>query len=259
MKIGCVCVTENRAPVFDIAAACFAETHAHVRNFLGLSVHLFVCLPDLEDFADYQEMVSFHEIPVSWHFIKGTMPDRLHALCEVAFDSGCDLVMIWDDDDWQQWTRPIEAQRVYAEHGSPLVFGTYEGWFVNLRTLQGHRFTQDRLWGGSLVFDRVAFELGDGFKGRDVVGCDKQFLRHLGWDVATVELPLSEIVIMRGGAPRMIAFSHGANLTTHAAHVPPEEMTTSWIMNLPGTSTAAIRRAQKYLIDRRIFPPGSTE
>jgi len=261
IKIACVCVTQaKRAPVFGISAASFASQD-YPRKLLIMS------LPDADGLVGHVESLQRVWLDSEDHyseqtiFVAGddgveTVPGRLDHCCQLAWDLDCHLVTIWDDDDIKphNWldmllhSVPREAVQSIGSHAC--VAGVTQGWFVNLRTLNGVFIQLPHFWGGSLTFNKQAWESAGGFHGRPMPGYDRSFVEALCESGQLVSRTMLDIARDAAGH---VAFVHGDNVATklHA----PGEMLHARIHDWYGSRVwNEIARTQEWMVKRRIFP-----
>jgi hypothetical protein len=255
-KIVCVCVTQaKRAPVFGIAAASFAQQDYADK-------HLLIDLPSSDRLTEHAEVLqrlvpNEHYVDTtSWllHDADESVPARLDRACKYAFDIGAaDLCTIWDDDDIKPttWLQAIEMTNWYE----PCAFlaGSTQGWFCNLRTLNGQFLELPHLWGGSLTFNRAAWEAAGGFAGKPWPGQDQAFARAIK-DSGVLTL-CTELNVDKDHAGH-VAMSPGDNVATWLTQpgVPLAASLREWYGD---TVAREVERAAGWLIERRIFPPYS--
>lgn len=238
--IGCLCVTENRAPCFPIALHSFM-TQSPCRTLL------LVVTPSIEAYE--AEVVRAGLVGrVCWLPHKGTFLERLTAGTEALFRRGCSAVAVWDDDDWSPPDRLERTRKALTR--APLC--SYEhGWFVNLRTLHGaHVVTAPYLWGGTIAFTRAVWD-AVGPWGPPVPGQDRAFVNR--WQRPYDERPVARIAPARPDC-WPIAFSHGKNVSTwlKGHHEYMGDLLKAW---LPDKVFEAVRAMQNLLIERREYPP----
>lgn len=271
MKIGCLTVTEDRAPIWGISLASYL-TQSHPDTLLYVFAHpigdyVNGALVRLTDATPTGNLAS---VLVS---ASATTPKRVqvntrfesergvNVVCRVLdecvrllFDRGCDLVAIFDDDDWSPPDRLAGAAReaaALARHVGaldkvPLVVSYSRGHMVNLRSFEGVELKLPHLWGSTLTFNKQAWLLADGFAPGPWPGQDKAFLtRAERRGAKLVALP---------GAP--INFCHNKNVASFAVGaglMPLRER----IAALPPMVRREVEAAQAFLIERNVWPPGT--
>lgn len=259
MRIGCLMVTENRAPIAGIGVASFAVQHP----LRGADAVLLV-LDNSPDPLGYGQVIKRLEPHLQpWQRIlyyatdsnsygtgPASVPSRIDLGCERLFEHhACDAVAIWDDDDHSALLRlALTVNALRGDDPPPAVLGYDRGWFVNLRTLRGeHIDVQPMLWGGSLAFTRAAWRKRM-FVGLSSPGYDREFVAHFTGRRA---------VLADDPTDPTFAFSHGKNVATWLTS--PGVDLQAKVMALPYQVAYEVARAQKFLIDRRVFPPQPQE
>jgi hypothetical protein len=263
MKIGCCCVTEDRAPIFGIALSSFL-TQDHKDKVL-MVVLKSEDVPKAVH-AYETEVLRLADSDAQILFLPGqgqkdmTVPERIDLGAEYLFNMGCDLVTIWDDDDWSPVDRLATTADCYktivdlSGAGKRLVLGYNQGWFVNLRTLQGEVIRlsgnqENPLWGSSLTFNRMTWEklkFGD----REMPGYDRSFvqdcIRKGAYAVLGCERRDKEWI-------RPVAFSHGRNVATwlKSCGEPMLDRLKRW---MPQMCLDEVLRCQQLMIDTRTYP-----
>jgi hypothetical protein len=249
MKIACVMVTENRAPIWGIGLASFLSQYHSDR-------HLVVVLPAEEEAAYRCAAAGFGGHPYMDRVVhlcikdEATVPQKLDIGCKAAWDFGADLVAIMDDDDWSPPDR-LDHTAVQAWDQQPTYASYTRGWFVNLRTLRGElvRTTPHHLWGGTLTFNQAAWECVGGFSDKPFPGQDRAFMRRLS------DMPHSlEYHLRSGRGAEPVAFSHGKNVATwlKSRGTQMEGVFKKW---MPELVLVEIKRCQQLMIDTRTYPP----
>lgn len=254
MRIGCLMVTENRAPVAGIGVASFVVQHRP----RGADAILLILdnTPDplgygqiikrLEPHLGAWQKVLYYATPSSTYPNgPASVPARIDVGCERLFEHhACDVVATWDDDDHSSILRLALTVNAFRDNDPPpAVVGFDRGWFVNLRTLYGeHINVAPLLWGGSVAFSRAAWKR-QSFTGLSSPGYDREFAARFSGRVVTMESDPTDPTL---------AFSHGKNVATRLMS-PGQDVQTK-VMALPYQVAYEIARAQKFLIDRRVFP-----
>jgi hypothetical protein len=256
MKIVCVMTTEDRAPIWGIGLASFlSQWHA--------DRHLLVVLPAEQEKA-YQVAVSGLEAYPFMDRVHYLIPDavdpignergvpqRLDMGCKAAWDFGADLVAIQDDDDWNppDWLAQANELQIEQFWDKPAYASYAKGWFVNLRTLRGEliKTFPHHLWGGTLIFNKAAWEQAGGFYDKPFPGQDRAFMSKL----ATPEVNEHHLCCKRGDP---VAFSHGKNVATwlKSKGTQMEGVFKLW---MPELVLNEVKRCQQLMIDTRTFPP----
>jgi hypothetical protein len=252
MKIACIMATEDRAPIWGIGLASFL-TQLHPDR------HLLVVLPSEEEKAYQVAATGFERHPYM---------DRVHYLCvndsecfsvqerldagfKAAFDFSADAAAIWDDDDWSPPSRLSDHAMGPWVNGP--CYGSYPGgWFVNLRTLRGEYINVARegyLWGGCLMLNQKAWDLGGGFGNKRMPGYDRDIIEVIK-DVGGAhrhDIHIDD----RADAP--VAFSHHKNVATWLK-TPGEPMADRLQAIMPELVWLEVQRCQQLMIDTRTFP-----
>lgn len=246
-RIGCLCVTENRAPVLPIALTSFAaQTHENkelliVEGGSGPAVLRVVdkCVPRL---AGQIDLLIRHS----------TVQQRLELGTATLFSRGCDVVTMWDDDDYSPPDR-LERTAIVIAAGAEVV-SYEEGYFCSLRTFEGHKLNVSPfLWGGTLTFTNSAWHYGGGFLNKSCPGYDRELAAAATGIHEGVQLSPSgngcQLGVLRGGE-LPIAFVHGKNIATHLI----EPCTPLDLSGLPSAVKDALRDASAFLVAHRVFP-----
>jgi hypothetical protein len=250
MKIACVMTTEDRAPIWGIGLASFlSQWHA--------DRHLLVVLPAEQEKA-YQVAVSGLEAYPFMDRVHYLIPDavdplgnergvpqRLDMGCKAAWDFGADLVAIQDDDDWNPPDWLVQANEQMWD--KPAYASYMQGWFVNLRTLRGEliKTFPHHLWGGTLTFNKAAWECAGGFYDKPMPGYDRAFQS---------KLREGRQHCLRGGRGEPVAFSHAKNVSTwlKSKGTPMEGVFKLW---MPELVLNEVERCQQLMVDTRTYPP----
>lgn len=252
MRIGCLMVTENRAPIAGIGISSFlaaypaAETVLLILDNLSREVtpgHGYG-IPNVINRLRQHRQSKQTLVYETSRFPSGIehVPALIDVGCDRLFnDYACDVVAIMDDDDYSPADRLVQTAAVFNVDKSPAVCGYTSGWFVNLRTWYGERVTvAPLLWGGSLAFTHAAWRRRC-FTGLPPRAYDRAFAAAFEED---------EKVRLEGSP---VAFSHGKNVSTWPMSA--GENLSPLIEALPDAVLQEVKLAQKFLIDRRIFPP----
>jgi hypothetical protein len=247
MKVGCICVTEKRAPVFGIALASFMS-QSHRDRVLIVSIRG----SGAKHYRDVRDRLQASGEPIKFlnDAAGQTVPETIDEAVSVAFyEQKCDLVTMWDDDDYRPRSSVSRFVEALNWSKTPMVASYTGGFFVNLRTLDGQLVEPDHLWGGCLTFNKPAWELAGGFTGKPFPGYDRAFVEVMG-----SRAKVGHLMHRFALNTTPIAFSHGRNVATWVkgeTH-PMEKYLERW---MPGRVFAEVKRAQGFLIKRRIFPP----
>lgn len=303
-RIGCLCVTDDRAPVFGIALASFLTQDYDNAELLVLTPSP---LPPYCDVIDrvmgtkrgYNE--AFDKCLaayVQWDH-KGRavricrtgsphVTENLDYGCKLMFeDSGmkdadgkplfrehCDIVTMWDDDDWSPPGRLFSTAQCSATNFAlacgytmptqqevdsyRLLAGYNGGWFCNLKTLQGHEVLlnpeTNPIWGGSLAFSKTTWRWLGGFRDRPFPGYDRSFVNDFkakGVWIHAISPDCRNGPIGRGP----IAFAHGKNVATWPKE-PCVDMTEALSKELPHLVALEVSLASEFLKERRVHVPG---
>jgi hypothetical protein len=247
MKIGCIMVTEGRAPIWGIALQSFLSQRHEDKELL-------VDIGESK-FEDYLEYVPSRQIPmgvIMYNTNKGaTVPWRIDVGARLLFESGCDVVTMWDDDDYSPPDRLslVAKQQSDFEESRPFVASYGCGWFCNLRTLHGEFISTmpDHLWGGCLAFNKVAWTTAGGFYDFSMPGYDREFVAAL-----KARSDFSRWVFSPAQPP--VAFSHGKNVATWIKSR-GEYLGDKFKDWMPAEVEREVQRARCFLIEKRVFPP----
>lgn len=245
LKIGCICVTENRSKLIKIALLNYKNQNYENKLLLvGIKPG---------DYFKYLRIVKSVS-PILLNFVmsfrgrKKNVTERIDELCLEAFDAYCDVVTFFDDDDWFPYDRLKLTAEIFDKYdiNVPLIASYNDGWFCNLRTLRAEHIECKNwpLWGGCLAFNRAAYELVGGFSQFGCPGYDRGFMAR----VPNIEIINSKI--------KPVAFSHGKNVATWLKDK-GEPFEDFLIENMKQDEFANIKEIQSFLIERRIFPPNS--
>jgi len=255
MKISCICVTENRAPIWGIALASFLTQQHQDKQLIVVvpndevrSYQLFAAT-----FVDHPGMkdVIYMSLEPSVY----TVTERLDAGIAAAFKLDAAVVAIWDDDDWSpvdRLTKTFEALRQCDDH-IPGYASYTAGWFVNLRTLRGEwvQTLPHHLWGGTLAFNEAAWHRAGRFSEKPFPGQDRAFMAALKDAPESKEYRL----VMGRGDP--VAFSHGKNISTwlKSRGSPMEGFLRGAVPIVPDLVWTEVLRCQQFMVDTRTHPP----
>lgn len=273
IKIACLCVTEDRAPIWPIALTSYLEQTGRELQGAGSFSPWLNCDSARTDPDVYYQAVS-HLGPLldnrhagapwrtgrPWQVIRlslggDPLPFRLARLINDAFyGEGADLVTVWDDDDYSPPDRlHLTAQAVADLDPRRSIVGGYnKGRFVNLVTLQGEEVDCPwGLWGASLTFNRVAYEAAGGFSDRVSPGYDRSFVADL---MERQGQNVQRFVLDVPPERRPMAFSHGKNIATwlKTRGEPMEARLKAW---MPSSVFQAVKAGQGFLVERRVVPP----
>jgi hypothetical protein len=251
MKIACVMVTEDRAPIWSMGLTSFLSQY-------HLDRELFVVLPVGQEKAYQFAATGFIQHPFMdrVHYLipdavdplgnERGVPQRLDMGCKAAWDFGADLVAICDDDDWSPPDHLSQAAE--CPWDKPAYASYTQGWFVNLRTLRGElvKTYPNHLWGGTLTFNQAAWELAGGFYDKPMPGYDRAFQAKLIRKVKEHHLRAQR------GEP--VAFSHGKNVATWLKSKGTQMMGVLKLW-MPDLVLTEVKRCQQLMVDTRTFPP----
>jgi len=269
MKAGCLCVSENigrkgevpREQLFGISAASFADqTHAD---------KLLVVITDRP--AEYQETLerignTSNRVILSELRGQETVTQRLDQGYQILADAGCDVLAVWDDDDWHHPSFLAEVVRQFSREpyeelsvgGTKridprdwLITGYLWGCYINARHLWAEDLSKKKhvspwgYWGCSLAFRRAAWDAVK-FSGLTFLGYDPTWCRMFdrrSWAPPVDVDPL-----------KMLSWCHGGNVYQHCRgggfDLKP------WLEeNVSSRARAEMYRARNYTIDNNIEPP----
>lgn len=263
MRIGCLCITENRAPIIGIALASYRVASKTLRDNHGTSCDSVLLVQDASA-GDATRNVLLHcHVPTVYQNTYGgprvDVATRVERGCRVLFDHyGCDYVTMWDDDDYAPHDRlaAIYNSVVNTEKPGNDVYAYTRGWFVNLRTLHGEWITAEYGWGGSLTFSRNTALACGGFVGRNFPGYDREFTKECQAHGGRL-LDLARCSTLAAAIPLLVdpvAFSHGKNCATWL-NSSGQDVAFMLETRLPDEVWQAVKSAQKFLVDHRVFPP----
>lgn len=258
LHVGCLCVTEKRAPIFGIALASYLSQDHPDRDLL-------VVLPrdashdERGAYAAEAARVIGPDAPrtdVQFTFRgrsgRAGVTERIDEGCKTLFGAGCDLVAVWDDDDLKlpAWCSVL-ALAVPPEYNdkTAVLCGSTQGWFCNLRTLNAEFLQVPHFWGGSLAFNKISWEVAGGFVRRKMPGYDRSFVADVP---AGIKCEM-DVARSEGGH---IAFSHNKNVATWLRS-PGESIEARLPTWYPAEVVFEVRRAQQVMVDTRTFPPWS--
>jgi len=247
MKIGCLMVTEGRAAVAGIGISSFSCQRLTPKLEAVLLVQ-----DNHSDLTGYGSVIDRveHVAEVIYHSVDfPTGPEYISAQidvgCKELFETrGCDMVAFWDDDDYS----PPERLALTAAGSNLPVCGYTAGWFVNLRTLRGEFVNASEwgLWGGSIAFTKAAWQ-NVPFTGLPCRSYDREFVARCNMIHTFRSEP--------DGRDLPIAFSHGKNITTWLKTKGVNMLQNNIFEKLPELVYREVRLAQRFLIERRVFPP----
>jgi len=262
-RIACVCLTEERAPIWPIALTSYLtqiEGSFSTRLFCDTGhtrwqeyVHAAWAWDSTRALAEARLWVS-RDYDVMQLSLGDALTFRIERLVCHAFAEGADLVTIWDDDDYAP---PDRLQRIATavadlDPAQPILGGYNTGWFVNLVTLQGEPIDCPwGFWGGSLTFNKVAWEAAGGFRDRIVPGYDRSFVSDL---LERRGQSVQRFVLEAPAESQPVAFSHGKNIATWLK-TRGEPMATRLQAWMPPVVFEAVKAGQAFLIERRVVPP----
>lgn len=266
MKIGCLCVTENRSAILGIALASYETQRWSNRALLVV---------DTTSEFDTAARDACRKLPhaLYWHRRElAPTVEKLDLGCNVLFHRlRCDLVAMWDDDDWSPPDRLTLAAEAYlsAFVRYPWVWSYTRGHFVSLRTLNGHEIActpEGALWGGCLTFNEAAWAEAGRFATKPNVGYDREFVAALRQQDVGRLSPLLQIVTAPPDAQLPVAFVHGHNVATQLCN--PVEDYTERLLGvyarvlgsdggdgwLPPEVCTAVKHAQQFMVAHRAYP-----
>ncbi|MBU2634813.1 MAG: hypothetical protein KJ674_06265 [Nanoarchaeota archaeon] len=240
--ITCICISEGRPQLFPIAYQSWLDQG----DYRKLRAMLVLIVPDTEHDAYWEATGGRGAVGLAREEGQ-SVPNEIDYMVRMSINN---YFMTWDDDDWSPPDRIARTAAALKETGKePVVVSYNKGFFVNLRSLNGHLVECDPwpLWGGCLAWNRAAWDLAGGFHNRTCPGYDRSF-------VEDVQARGGKVVTLEGGEGTLpVAFSHGKNVATFLRHQgrPMEGDLRKW---MSAESFAAVKRAQAWLIERRIFP-----
>lgn len=260
MRIGCLMVTENRAPVVGIAVASYRAQQ--VKHFDDAVLLVY------DNSAKAQEYRTALQRPLevdprlktqyytSSHASgKLSVPARIDEGFNILTEHyACDVICMWDDDDYSP---PARLQQTGDAFLRGVELSSYTaGYFVNLRSFEAQYFSRcTDLWGGCLALTRELWRgaTRDRWSFRHYVcpGYDSEFVKEARRREVKVEgwcPPVQEDV-----AAHPLAFVHGKNCATFI-----NDRTVNVGEAMEKTLTPAVWReiemAQKFMVERRVFP-----
>lgn len=255
MRIGCLMVTENRAPIAGIglASAVSQDLLPEMEQVILVQIN-----GSSKGYLDVLQRFMSHTVynKTKLRFDVLDLPSGIESVpartdegCRTLFEHyACDVVALFDDDDFAPPSRLRETYELRLEGATYI--GYTSGWFANLRTFRAEHFDKPApgLWGGSLAFTRAAWEHRR-FTGLPAPGYDGAFVAVM------LQAAQHKKGILTEGEP--IAFSHGRNVCTWL--MTPGIDATSLIDNLPPLVSHEVKAAQKFLVEHRVFPPQPPE
>lgn len=262
MKVKCLMVTEDRAPVFGVSYASLLEQTDWADT-------LYMAAPRSQ-MGEYQEARRRRDprwIAPRCAVLEKlfSVPESIHILANNAFEwlqpDQLDLqtiCLMWDDDDIAPTDRIQRTKQVIsAFHPHPVITSYTAGWFVNARTLHGYKldlmgekeYGRQRLWGGCLAWNHAAWKGSPGFWGAPFPGQDRHFASYAGEDTRIVPIPAEDHELP-------IALCHTKNVASmyQERGDPMEKKLEEW---LPPRVFAEVKGFQKFCVDNRVFPPWS--
>lgn len=242
-KIGCICVTENRSELIKIPLLNFNN-----QDYCNKSLFISINSSNFGKYVKQFDSIDNISMRLIVNHDNYNVTKRIDILCSDAFTMNCDIVTFFDDDDWSPYDRLSLTSRIFNKYDLdiPLIASYGEGWFCNLRTLRAElvKCRNWPLWGGCLSFNKAAYKLVGGFGQFKCPGYDRNFMSR----IANIEIINSEI--------KPVAFSHGKNVATWLKDS-GEPFEDFLIENMEQDEFDNIKKIQKFLIKRRIFPPNS--
>lgn len=275
MKIGCAMVTEDRSAIWGIGLASYL-TQMYPDTFLSVLAapighYVNGALARLTDATPAGNLASVlvsvsatapKSVRVGARDERGgaSVPKLLDGAVRRLFEvAKCDVVAIFDDDDWSPPDRLARTAQVAGnyirEHGTldkvPFVCSYARGWMVNLRTFEGLELKLSHLWGSTLAFNKQAWLLADGFAPGPWPGQDRAFL---------------ERVARRGGVQHAIDgpaapinFCHNKNVASFAVGdgLAPLDFDKPPLATMPPMVRREVSRGQQLMISHNVWPPGA--
>jgi len=279
MKIGCITISEQRSSIWGISLASFitqtyenAVLHAYVDNvnayagvldrltgFGKASDNVSVVGMGITGKRDRMRAVMIHTRAPALLGADG-VPTSLDVGIRSLFEEDCDIVTIWDDDDFAPIDRlqrtASEFKRFTAGIGAldkmPIVASYRSGWMINLRTFEGRFLQLDHFWGGCLAFNKQAWLIADGFAPGSNPGYDRSFVTRLHRRSAVGSLDLTQD---RVNLP--IAFCHDKNVASFCVGDDVFDCAEQTRAVLPPLVRREVLAAKQLMMDKRVFPPGT--
>lgn len=272
MRIGCLMVTENRAPVVGISLASFRSQLLLIEappDELVTNATLLI-LDNSATVAAHAEVIG--RVPETDPRLKtvyyagsayppgvGSVPSRIDEGFGMLSDRyDCDVLCMWDDDDYSP---PMRLQAIAHACATGAELTSYTaGWMVNLRTLDGQFFSRATdLWGSCLAFTRELWEQAAverwSFGQFRCPGYDSEFVKAAREHDAAVR---EEVLAGDGETgplvrPHPIIFTHGKNCSSRINDV-TRNVGAEMEAQLPASVWAEVKRSQSFLIERRVYP-----
>jgi len=268
MRVGCLCISENfdsskvppREQMFGIAAAAFAD-QTHADKFLVvITDRAREDAETLERIGDTRNRVVLSDLRG-----QGTVCQRMDQGYDILAKMGCDVLCVWDDDDWKhptflsevvkQFSRePYEERstggRKYINPADWLITAYKWGLYVNARHLYAEDPSKARdisswgYWGCSLAFRRAAWEQHN-FSGMTFLGYDPEWCRLFDKEFWAPPIDVDPF--------KVLSFCHGGNVYHHCRgggfDLKP------WLSGISSRSRDEMYRVRNYLINNNIEPP----
>jgi len=277
MKIGCAMVTEDRSAIWGIGLASYL-TQTYADTFLSalaapIGDYVDGALVRLTDAAPAGNLASAlvsvsASAPKPVRVGARTTRERGSAAVLTLLDNAvrrlfevakCDVVALFDDDDWSPPDRLAQVARVADDYMRaydnldkvPFVCSYDRGWMVNLRTFEGLELKLLHLWGSTLAFNKQAWLLADGFSPGPWPGQDRAFIERVA--------RRGGVLHALGGVLAPINFCHNKNVASFAVGdgLAPLARDEPPLSLLPPMVQREVLRGQALMIDRNIWPPGA--
>jgi hypothetical protein len=188
--------------------------------------------------------------------VPALLDSAVRRLFEVA---KCDVVALFDDDDWSPPDRLAQVARVADDYMQaydnldkiPFACSYDRGWMVNLRTFEGRELKLLHLWGSTFAFNKQAWLLADGFSPGPWPGQDRAFLERVA--------RRGGVLHALGGVFAPINFCHNKNVASFAVGdgLTPLGVDEPPLSGMPPMVLREVLRGQAFMIDRGIYPPGT--
>jgi len=255
MIVGCLMATEDRAPIVGVS---FASAICQ-RGLVGLVDQRLLCLCPVDQVYQYQEewdrigggSYGLSTLPL---LRRPSVPETLHGAANSFLESiggggDDDICTMWDDDDISPHNRLVRTiSAIRSFHPRPVIASYSKGWFVNARTLHGYLLDLEdkHLWGGTLAWNRAAWQASTGFWDSPMPGYDRHFAKSA--------CLTRQIAIVAPDEQLPVALCHDKNVASkyQKRGDPMENKLQDW---LPEKVFAELKRFQKFCVDQRIYPP----
>jgi len=256
MKIGCLMVTERRPFVIGVALAAFFDQHFANKELFIISDGRRRSERNHE--VDYAEALSRFvnpDITYTTSPLHGTKTvcQRLDEGCRILFEErGCDVVAVWDDDDWKYPRFLTDLANFFSKPDSEKFYFTGCKWshYVNARHLyaESPRDKGAGNWGYtgcSIAYRHTAWDQHKmsefQFEGYDPAFC--QAFEKVHWGPPVSDNPLD-----------VLSLCHGQNVYQHC-HGGGHDLK-PWIRaNLSTLAADEMFRTRDYMIAQEIEPP----